>query len=932
MMLQKNGIEDFRPLDVTLEDEEYPSNNELQYQNGIDHASISDKSDENGGLDLQSMPEYKSETKADFNANQEAIDWIMKDPNDFNVKSYEDSSLLEDSDNFATNKDDKSETGNDINSLLNHKNYGSKRHHASSHNGVRYYSHDADDRLSPSDETSIKTQRHRQAETTQWNDNDNDHDNDFNSDELQDDYVNDGTDNGRYKDFNRDSDDNNSQETSMTNLKQRVRNQDANLFKELEDFQNVDDGGNFDESDNILGNVDEQHNEFGNTVDNSEKEDDREDESISHDENTISNTNERTDDESGNESESKHEQKDEDESETYSKTGDDKENGRVETNGNEMKDDDDYENSTIRGKAGEKDDTKGQRETTEAKDVATDQKNLGLKTKSISKSDKMQGIKDKTPGEINSHKEVDQRNNDTSLDESFARLEERITNEIKEFMSRNEPERSGGSNQVKEDKLDTNSESANNISKEGSKLGFPTAEIVGQLKSEKVGHVNRAPEQKQQTSVKSDKEHYYNKKHAARQEKVRTAFSNAGNDRYTDEPDPGAQVSKSSAHRTSTPRYHDHKGLVITTDEPLTSAQKPAIVNDKQQLFNHKEEQMMINDEQNPETLHTVGFKRPALVGKIRAQRHKEEIHDNHGNSERPTTTGFRRNQPMYGPSSTFSLADALKMQNIVSYLRGTTTHPSPPTASSSFGPNRFSLKSLYYYPVHPTPQGEPEDDSATKNLMFSEWNDWSTCSVTCGKGTSLRARICLVTSCSQKDLFQTKSCQRSICADDLERESLEEHNELRAKHFSPPLLWSHDLSSKAQAIAQRLATKDFLTLDDLQEPQGESLSQIQYTDEHLAKKAIDKWYSEIKSYSYSYPKISPKTRHFVQIVWKGTKEMGLAFAKSPHGNNTFVVALYNPPLIEGNGHLQQNVLRPGMKNDLYSTIKRKRRSAVKFS
>ena len=69
-----------------------------------------------------------------------------------------------------------------------------------------------------------------------------------------------------------------------------------------------------------------------------------------------------------------------------------------------------------------------------------------------------------------------------------------------------------------------------------------------------------------------------------------------------------------------------------------------------------------------------------------------------------------------------------------------------------------------------------------------------------------------------------------------------------------------------------------------------------------------------------------------MQIVWKGTKEMGLAFAKSPHGDNAFVVALYNPPLIEGNGHLQQNVLRPGMKNDLYSTIKRKRRSAVKFS
>ena len=336
----------------------------------------------------------------------------------------------------------------------------------------------------------------------------------------------------------------------------------------------------------------------------------------------------------------------------------------------------------------------------------------------------MQEIQDKIQGEINSHKEVDQRNNDSSLDESFARLEERITNEIKEFMSRNEPERSGSSKQVKEDKLDTNSESANNISKEGvgekggSKLGFPTAEIVGHSKSEKVGHVNRAPEQNQQTSGKSDKEHNYNEQHVVRQEKIRTAFSNAGNDKYTDEPDRSVQGSKSSANRTSTRRYHDHKGLVITTDEPLT-AEKPATVKDKQQLFHHKEEQMMIKDKQNPETTHTVGFNRPALVGKIRAQRLKEEIHDIHGNSESPTTTGFRRNQPMYGPSpGIFSLADALKMQNIVSYLRGTTTHTSPPTASPSFGPNRFSLKSLYYYPMHPTPQGEPEDDSATKSKL----------------------------------------------------------------------------------------------------------------------------------------------------------------------------------------------------------------------
>lgn len=157
-----------------------------------------------------------------------------------------------------------------------------------------------------------------------------------------------------------------------------------------------------------------------------------------------------------------------------------------------------------------------------------------------------------------------------------------------------------------------------------------------------------------------------------------------------------------------------------------------------------------------------------------------------------------------------------------------------------------------------------------------------------------------------------------------MERESLQEHNKLRRKHLSPPLLWSNSLARKAQHIAQNLAAKDFLTLDDLQEQHGESLAQIQYTSEHLAKKAIDKWYSEINSYSFSYPKISEKTRHFAQIVWKRTKKMGLAVAKSPSGNFAFVVALYSPP-IDNKEHLRQNVLAPGVKNDLYSTIRRRR-------
>jgi len=54
--------------------------------------------------------------------------------------------------------------------------------------------------------------------------------------------------------------------------------------------------------------------------------------------------------------------------------------------------------------------------------------------------------------------------------------------------------------------------------------------------------------------------------------------------------------------------------------------------------------------------------------------------------------------------------------------------------------------------------------DFCSLDVSFSEWNDWSTCSVTCGKGTSVRARVCLVTTCSQKDLLQTKTCRKRFC------------------------------------------------------------------------------------------------------------------------------------------------------------------------
>jgi len=56
-------------------------------------------------------------------------------------------------------------------------------------------------------------------------------------------------------------------------------------------------------------------------------------------------------------------------------------------------------------------------------------------------------------------------------------------------------------------------------------------------------------------------------------------------------------------------------------------------------------------------------------------------------------------------------------------------------------------------------------------------------------------------------------------------------------------------------------------------------------------------WYNEIKDYKYSKVKsnrIGPKTGHYTQMVWKDTKEVGIASAFSKNGK-VYVVARYYP-------------------------------------
>jgi hypothetical protein len=63
-----------------------------------------------------------------------------------------------------------------------------------------------------------------------------------------------------------------------------------------------------------------------------------------------------------------------------------------------------------------------------------------------------------------------------------------------------------------------------------------------------------------------------------------------------------------------------------------------------------------------------------------------------------------------------------------------------------------------------------------------------------------------------------------------------------------------------------------------------------------LGSIATQSWYDEIKYYSFSNPGFSMQTGHFTQVVWKGSKQLGVGIAFANNGNKAIVVANYSPP------------------------------------
>lgn len=87
------------------------------------------------------------------------------------------------------------------------------------------------------------------------------------------------------------------------------------------------------------------------------------------------------------------------------------------------------------------------------------------------------------------------------------------------------------------------------------------------------------------------------------------------------------------------------------------------------------------------------------------------------------------------------------------------------------------------------------------------------------------------------------------------------------------------------------------IRLADLEtEHSGINVAELWHSYDIAAEKATAKWYSEVKSYNFEDPEISDLNKHFTQLIWRGSKKIGIGEAKSADGKRTFVVALYDPP------------------------------------
>ncbi|KRZ25812.1 Golgi-associated plant pathogenesis-related protein 1 [Trichinella pseudospiralis] len=129
------------------------------------------------------------------------------------------------------------------------------------------------------------------------------------------------------------------------------------------------------------------------------------------------------------------------------------------------------------------------------------------------------------------------------------------------------------------------------------------------------------------------------------------------------------------------------------------------------------------------------------------------------------------------------------------------------------------------------------------------------------------------------------------------QREFLEVHNKVRARHGCPPLSWSQRLADEATAWADKLLAKGRILYRDEQDI-GENIVLMtikRSTRLPTGTEVTEKWASQVEKYDFKNPGWSEGSHNFTQMIWKASTEVGCARRWSASNQQAAVVAFYYP-------------------------------------
>ena len=125
----------------------------------------------------------------------------------------------------------------------------------------------------------------------------------------------------------------------------------------------------------------------------------------------------------------------------------------------------------------------------------------------------------------------------------------------------------------------------------------------------------------------------------------------------------------------------------------------------------------------------------------------------------------------------------------------------------------------------------------------------------------------------------------------------LEIHNQARTEVGVEPLQWSDELAAYAQEWANQLAKEGCKMEHRTDTDKGENLYWTSSPTAKTPANAAEAWYSE-KQY-FLNEEINGdnlyEIGHYSQMVWRGTRELGVGIAVCKNGG-AIVVANYDPP------------------------------------